>query len=140
MDCIRAFEVQQMSYTFKHCLIWHERRIQINSSDNNFCSRCSTDKKNIKMFSIENKMDPKPVPTELQNLSLVEQQLICRIAPLMHIHMLKHGGIAANGHCVTFPQNVNEPAQILPRLPQDISMLRVRRLGSNDTSKEFNVT
>ena len=35
----------------------------------------------------------------------------------MQFHMLKHGGIPANGHCVTFPQNVNEPAQILPNLP-----------------------
>ena len=72
------------------------------------------------MFSSQNNMDPLPVPPELQNLTLIEQQLICRIAPVMHIHMLKHGGIAANGHCVTFPQNVDEPAQILPQLPSEI--------------------
>ena len=37
------------------------------------------------------------------------------------------------------PQNVNEPAQILPNLPQDIQVIRVRKQGRNDTSKEFNV-
>ncbi len=91
------------------------------------------------MFSSENNMDPGPVPPIMSNLTLVEQQLVCRISPAIQVHMLKHGGIAANGHCVTFPQNVNEPAQILPNLPENINLIRVRRQGKNNTSKDFNV-
>ena len=93
----------------------------------------------IKMFSKENSMNPGEVPPKLTGLSVVEKQLICRIAPAIHVHMLKHGGIASSGHCVTFPQEVNEPAQILPRLPEEINVVKVRKQGKNDTSKEFRV-
>jgi hypothetical protein len=54
-------------------------------------------------------------------------------------HLLKHGGIASNGHCVTFPQEVNKPSQILPRLPKEIKTLKVRKGGKYETSKEFTV-
>jgi hypothetical protein len=74
-------------------------------------------------------MDPQSVPPELSDLSIIEQQLICRISPCINIHMLKHGGIASAGHCVTFPQEVNEPAKIFPRLPSEINIVRVRKLG-----------
>jgi hypothetical protein len=84
-------------------------------------------------------MDPQSVPPELSDLSIIEQQLICRISPCINIHMLKHGGIASAGHCVTFPQEVNEPAKIFPRLPSEINIVRVRKLGKNDTSKDYSV-
>ena len=51
--------------------------------------------------------------------------------------MLKHGGIASSGHCVTFPQEINEPAQIFLRLPEEIKIIKVRKQGKNDTSKDF---
>ena len=51
--------------------------------------------------------------------------------------MLNHGGIGSSGHCVTFPQEVNEPANIYPRLPKEIEVLKVRNQGQNDTSKDF---
>jgi TATA-binding protein-associated factor Taf7 len=44
-------------------------------------------------------MDPQSVPPELSDLSIIEQQLICRISPCINIHMLKNGGIASAGHC-----------------------------------------
>ena len=103
------------------------------------CKRCFNDKNETKMFSKENLMDPGSVPEELQNLSITEQQLICRISPAINVHLLKHGGIAAKGHCVTFPQEINEPAKIFPRLPAEINVVRVRKQGSNDSSKDFTV-
>ena len=108
-------------------------------ASDNICVRCNKDKSAIKMFSFENNMDPGDVPGELNNLSVVEQQLVSRLSPAIQVHMLKHGGIAANGHCVAFPQYVNEPAQILPKLPSEINLIRVRKLGKNQTSKELNV-
>ena len=62
------------------------------------CRRCFWDKITVKMFSVENKMDPGPVQNELKDLSLTEQQLICRVIPATHSHMLKHGGITTSGH------------------------------------------
>ena len=101
------------------------------------CNRYIHDKSSVRMFSKENSMDPGPVPDIMQGLSLVEQQLISRISPAVQVHMLKHWGIASSGHCVDFPQNVNEPAQILPHLPQQI--IPIRKQGNNDTTKDFNV-
>ena len=139
MDCIRDFELQQMSYTFNFCNICKERNLEMKMATENICLRCYRDKSPVKMFSVENNMDPGEVPDQLANLTVVEQQLICRLSPAIQVHMLKHGGIAANGHCVTFPQNVNEPSQILPRLPSEINLIRVRKQGKNNTNSDFNV-
>jgi signal recognition particle subunit SEC65 len=140
MDSIRAFELKQMSYDIKHCIVCHERRLDMSmSSTNDVCKRCFRDREPIKMFSSENNMDPGNTPQELMDLTMVEQQLISKISPCINVHMLKHGGIASSGHCVTFPQEVNEPGQIFPRLPQEIQIIRVRKQGKNNTSKEFRV-
>ena len=139
MDCIRSFELKQMSLNFKFCTICKERRIETKMSFSSICKRCNSDKKSLKLFSFQNNMDPQSVPPELSDLSIIEQQLICRISPCINIHMLKHGGIASAGHCVTFPQEVNEPAKISPRLSSEINIVRVRKLGKNDTSKDYSV-
>ena len=50
-----------------------------------------------------------------------------------------NGIIASSGHCVTFPQEVNEPSQIFPRLPNEINFIRVRKIGKKETSKDYSV-
>lgn len=139
MDSIRAFELQQMAYSFKFCTICHERRLDMKMATSENCERCYRDKQGIKMYSKENNMDPGKVPEELKDLTIIEQQLISRISPCINVHMLNHGGIASSGHCVTFPQEINEPAKIFPRLPPEIQIIKVRKQGKNDTSKEFRV-
>ena len=79
------------------------------------------------------------VPEILSNMSDAEQMLIARLAPTVHVHLLKHGGIASKGHCIAFPQAVQEPATILPRLPAEVDIIRVRRQGKDDTHKDFRV-
>ena len=139
MDCIRNFELKQMSPTFKCCSVCKERRLDMNVNSDQICKRCKSDKNQVKLFSPENNMDTKQLPTELSGLTIIEQQLICRISPCMNVHMLKHGGIASSGHCVTFPKEVNELAQIFPRLPNEINLIRVRKIGKNETSKDYSV-
>ena len=95
------------------------------------CNRCKHDKSSVHMFFQENIMYPGPNPDIMQGLS-VEQQLISRISPAVQVHMLKHGGIAASGYCVAFPQNINEPTQILSNLLQQIIHVRIQ--GKNDTT------
>ena len=139
MDSIKAFEIEQMSYSISFCSICCERRIQMKMSKTGVCQRCHADNSTIKMFSEENMMNPRKLPPELKDLTVVEQQLISKISPCINVHLLKHGGIGSTGHCVTFPQEVNEPAQIFPRLPQEINIIKVRKQGKNDTTKDFNV-
>lgn len=139
MDSIRAFELQQMSYFFQFCTICKERRLEMKMSKNSVCSRCFRDKHDIKLFSSSNNMDPGKLPEELQGLTIIEQQLISRLSPCINVHMLSHGGVASSGHCVTFPQEINEPAKIFPRLPQEIQIIKVKKQGKNDTCREFRV-
>jgi hypothetical protein len=75
-------------------------------SSSSICKRCNSDKNSLKLFSFQNIMDPQSVPPELSDLSIIEQQLICRISPCINMHMLKHGGIASAGYCVIFPQEL----------------------------------
>ena len=139
MDSIRAFEIEQMSYSFKFCKICKERRLEMKMSHTDICTRCHKDKHNVKMFSSSNNMDPGKLPMELQDLTIIEQQLISRLSPCINVHMLSHGGIASSGHCVTFPQEINEPAKIFPRLPQEIQIIKVKKQGKNETYREFRV-
>ena len=91
---IRAFEVEQMTYAFSHCEVCKERRLECKST-RNMCSRCKREKKVPKVWSRENNMDPLCIPEELSGMSDAEQMLIARLAPTVHVHMLKHGGIAS---------------------------------------------
>ena len=54
------------------------------------------------MFSSSNKMDPGQV--ELKDLTLIEQQLICRNAQSMAMHLLNHGGIGSSVTVSHFPK------------------------------------
>jgi hypothetical protein len=117
MVCSRSFELGEMNYNISLCTICKERRLNMMLHNNIICHTCFKDKSGIKMFLGENNMDPGILPAELQNSTVIEQQLIAKISPCINIHMLKHGGIAANGHCVSFPQEINEPAKILPLIP-----------------------
>ena len=108
-SAIRAFEVKQMTYAFSFCEVCKERRLECKGT-RNLCTRCRRDKKVPKVWSSENNMDPKAVP----------EILSARLAPTVHVHLLKHGGIASKGHCIAFPQAVQEPATILPRLPAEV--------------------
>jgi hypothetical protein len=104
---------------------------------NEVCKHCSPDKNIIHLYSEYNNMNPKLSPPEMSDLIVIEQQLISRISPCINVHLLNHGGIASSGHCVTFPQEVNEPAKLFPRLLKEIEVPKVKKQGQNDTSKDF---
>ena len=91
------------------------------------CTRCRRDKKVSKVWSGENNMDPIALPGILSNMTDAEQMPIARLAPTVHVHLLKHGGIAWKGHCIAFPQAVQEPATIPPRLPREVDIIRVEK-------------
>ena len=66
MDCIRDFELHQMSYQFQHFQVCHERHLEMKMTNENTCSRSKKDKNAIKMFSDNNKMNPMPAPDDLK--------------------------------------------------------------------------
>ena len=135
---IRASEVEQMTYMFSSCEICKEWHLECKGTGNTFTC-CRRDKKAPKVWSGENNMAPLSVPEELSGMSDAEQMLIPSLAPTVHVHMLRHGGIASKGHCIAFPQAVQEPATILPSLPAEVDITQVRRQAKDDTHKDFRV-
>ena len=81
-------------------------------------------------------MDPVPVPEILYGRSDAQQMLTARVAPTVHVHLLKHGGTASKGHCIAFPQAVQEPAT---SLPAEMEITCVRRQGKDYTHEDFRV-
>ena len=70
-----------------------------------------------------NNMDPMAVPEILFNMSDAEQMLIARLEPTLHLHLLKHGGIASKGHyCISFSQAVQDRNRSFRTLPQQQSL------------------
>jgi hypothetical protein len=84
-------------------------------------------------------MDPGPVPSQLQNLSQVEEMLISRILPIMSIYRLPHGQYGYSGHVLNLPQDVSSFVNSLPRSPTNLDVMIVRKEGAIDSHKDFRV-
>jgi hypothetical protein len=65
------------------------------------------------------------VPEELSCLSEGEKLLIQQISVYVPLHHLKYGQLGAQGHIVSFPQDISEICKELPRLPNDVSLICV---------------
>ena len=106
---------------------------------NSTCNRCKRDKSFPKKFSIENEMVPSPVPEALKNLTQVEEMLIARALPIMNVYCKPKGGQRAyKGHVITFPNNVQKVVNILPNLPGDLPLIKIKKKDSAN-SKDFRV-
>ena len=112
-----------------------ERRIADGTYE---CSRCKRDTMIPKRYSEGNNMDPMPQPEELKELIQIEEMLIARIAPLMRVYTMKGGLPGFSGHCINFPQDIKLFANTLPHLPQDLSVVLVRKKLENK-HKDFRV-
>ncbi|CAB4021703.1 Hypothetical predicted protein, partial [Paramuricea clavata] len=108
------------------------------SPDCYICSQCARDTKSPRKFSRENAMIPSPVPTELQNLTQVEEMLIARALPIMRVYIKLGGQRGYLDHCVNLPQNVKELATSLPRYPRDLSVIIVK--GKDNSFRDVAVT
>ena len=103
------------------------------------CSRCTREKEFPSKFSKENFMIPSPVPDVLCGLTQVEEMLIARALPIMHIYVKPGGQRGYSGHIVNLPQDVRELASLLPRYPKDISIIIIRAKGKGGSFKNLSV-
>jgi hypothetical protein len=77
------------------------------------CSRCQQEKEN-NQFSVENNMDPGSQPSELANLTQVEEMLIARVSPILQVTHAIGGQYKYKGHTISFPQNIEHIYKSLP--------------------------
>lgn len=73
------------------------------------------------------------------DLTNVEQMLIARLVPAIHVLMFKHSSIVCRRHYTAFPKAVQEPATILSRSPEYVDTICVRKQGKDDTHKEHSL-
>ena len=144
------FEQDMLNCKFKYCKVCHQRRL-IMVTKTNVCSRCST-QKNVQLFTHQNKALPTwternrvyyNLPKELKNLTIAEKMLIQRVSPLIPVIHLKNGILGSRGHIVSFFQDLSTICNIFPRLPSEVSIVRVIRKSTtkagDDVSKSFTV-
>jgi hypothetical protein len=83
------------------------------------------------------------VPEVLSCLREGEKLLIQQISVYVPLHHLMYGQLGARGHIVSFPQDISSVCHILPRLPSQVSLIRVVKHFKLDDgeigSKSFSV-
>jgi hypothetical protein len=53
--------------------------------------------------------------------------LIARIKPVMHVRYTRGHQLCYKDHIINLPQDITEVAERLPRLPQDLDIVIIRR-------------
>ena len=130
-----------MKFCLKQCTVcfetWPVKSLLV--SEHFVCSRCARDKKLPKKFSKENGMIPLAIPTELQGLTHIEEMLIARALPMMHVYV-RHGGQRGySGHFITLPQKVDQLASKLPHYPKNLAVIVVQMKGKNYSTRYLKV-
>ncbi len=70
--------------------------------------------------------------------------LIQRASFFIPLHHIKNGTFGIKGHVCTFPQNITDICKELPRLPSDVTIVKVvhtyqQELGDEYSKKIFKV-
>lgn len=131
---------KNLNYKIQQCRVCHEAwPTNTKLKENYQCSRCNRDKNTIKKFSEQNLMIPSKVPSELTDLTQIEEMLIARAFPQMSVYLKPGGQRAYKGHCITFPQNIYQLASILPRCPKTLPIIVFSSFSNrkNNMSKDF---
>ncbi|XP_078582369.1 uncharacterized protein LOC144865469 isoform X1 [Branchiostoma floridae x Branchiostoma japonicum] len=91
------------------------------------CHRHMIDKKTIPYEAQSNKMKLPEIPPELKSLNTLESQLIAKRIPFMKVAALPKGGQkGVVGPVVCVPADVSETHAILPRMPSEAQLIKVK--------------
>jgi uncharacterized protein YbaR (Trm112 family) len=74
------------------------------------------------------------IPPELSELTVPEKMLIRRYAPYIPSFHVSKGNFAIRGNCVTFPQDITEACNVLPRMKKSVVTF-IRQLKSNTSTQ-----
>jgi hypothetical protein len=65
--------------------------------------------------------------------------LISAVLPIMALYRLPQGQYGYSGHVINLPQDISSFASTLPRQPQDLDVIVVRKEGANQSHRDFRV-
>jgi hypothetical protein len=147
MEVINEFESQTKSIEMCHCKICHKIGMNMKMSkklNESCCWHCS---KLDPDYFVDNKLlliwiDDKfkiqyHVPYQLQILTDAEKMLIQRLSPFIPLHHIKSGTLGIKGHCCCFEQNLQETCDVLPRLPSDVTVIKMIHTYKREISGEY---
>lgn len=82
------------------------------------------------------------LPDQLKGLTTAEKALIQRISPLIPLHHIKQGCFGLQGHTCAFEQNVTDFVHVLPRLADDVTIIKIlghmrNEIGSSTTNPKM---
>jgi ATP-dependent DNA helicase PIF1 len=96
-------------------------------------------------FTDQNNADPGMLSADLHDIldgfTQMEEMLCSRASPCFLMWVSKGGQYKARGNVITFSQDISQLCTTLPRLPEELDVLIVRRTDSTDTAsyKDFRV-
>jgi len=149
----QTLKFEDYMYNLHHnrCHICRQRRLKLVVNKEGICSRCEQQRGNY-IYCHENKTLPTwnyngsvmySIPNVLQNLTIAEKLLIQRVSPLIPVIHIKNGSLGSRGHVVSFYQDISGLCNELPRLPSNVSIVKVIRSGTTkdgeDVSNSFTV-
>ena len=75
-------------------------------------------------------------------LSDAEKMLIQRLSAFIPLHHIKNGTLGIKGHVCCFPQDIMEICKELPRLPKDLTVVKILKtfkeeIDNGSRSKTF---
>lgn len=82
---------------------------------------------------------PNLIQKNFEDLTMIEEQLISPISAIMSIYRQPSGTLFSRGYCANFFKDIGPLCKELPRLPADISIIIIQKLGSDHINKDFMV-
>lgn len=151
---ILFFEHLCKSINHNHCHVCHRVAINLEMScETNVCKECHNSNYTKESYLKENML---PIwrdksgnvhyeePCIMKDLSNAEKLLIQKLSIFVPLHHIRNGTYGIKGHVCCFPQNVMSVCDVLPRLPDDVTIVKFvkmyeKDIGGNVAVKEFKV-
>ena len=132
-ECMLQFESELRSIKHNHCSAC--KKVGINLPMSRKKGTCSTCDKLTPDYWLQQKLLPvwyndsgQPqyrVPNELSGLTDAEKMLIQKASVFIPLHHIKHGTLGLKGHSCCFPQDLGKLCTVLPRLPTDVTIIKL---------------
>lgn len=147
----REFESEMADVKHKFCSVCRRVSLQMkmkpvwaNTSSPPICSQCSAaheteqsmlDQKRLPVWYDDQGGVRYDVPRELSDLREGEKLLIQMVPPYVPLVHIKNGTLGVRVHVCSFPQRVTEVMSVLPRLPENVNLVKmVRNFRAQDGS------
>ena len=142
-DIVSEFDSRMSKIRFKKCCACKMVKLGVTlftTNDGDKCKRCKDKNYTSDSFPHPSWIDSNgqkhfEQPEELTGLTEGEKLLLQQVSPYIPLHHLQKGSYGCKGHVCSFPQDIHHVCKELPRLPSDISVIRVVKQFTDDDNQ-----